>query len=97
MSAYRSTRRTILAGLAGSTALGLSAWPQRARADGPIKIGLVAALSGQSALSGEGITRGLTMAINEINAASGVLGRKLELVRRDDESNPAKTRSPRAS
>jgi branched-chain amino acid transport system substrate-binding protein len=56
----------------------------------PIKIGLVAALSGQSALSGEGITRGLTIAINDINANGGVLGRKLELVRRDDESNPNK-------
>jgi branched-chain amino acid transport system substrate-binding protein len=90
MSRYRSTRRTVLAGIAGGTAVGLLAWPRRARAEGPIKIGLVAALSGQSALSGEGITRGLTMAINEINAAGGVLGRKLELVRRDDESNPSK-------
>jgi len=57
----------------------------------PVKIGLVAALSGQSAKSGEAITRGLTMAIEEINAAGGVLGgRQLELIRRDDESNPAK-------
>jgi branched-chain amino acid transport system substrate-binding protein len=57
----------------------------------PVKIGLVAALSGPSAKSGEGITRGLTIAIDEINAKGGVLGgRMLELVRRDDESNPAK-------
>lgn len=56
----------------------------------PIKIGLVAALSGQSAKSGEAITRGLTIAIEEINAKGGVLGRPLELVRRDDESNPSK-------
>ncbi len=57
----------------------------------PVKIGLVAALSGQSAKSGEAITRGLSVAIEEINAAGGVLGgRKLELIRRDDESNPAK-------
>ena len=56
-----------------------------------VKIGLVAALSGDSALSGEAITRGLTVAIDEINARGGVLGgRKLALVRRDDESNPAK-------
>lgn len=56
----------------------------------PIKIGLVAALSGQSAKSGEAITRGLTIAIDEINADGGVLGRPLELIRRDDESNPSK-------
>ncbi|HYM03572.1 MAG TPA: ABC transporter substrate-binding protein [Stellaceae bacterium] len=60
------------------------------RAEEPIKVGLVAALSGGSAKSGEGITRGLTIAIDEINAKGGVLGRKLELVRRDDESNPSK-------
>ena len=56
----------------------------------PIKIGLVTALSGQSARAGEALTRGATIAIEEINAKGGVLGRRLELVRRDDESNPAK-------
>jgi branched-chain amino acid transport system substrate-binding protein len=61
-----------------------------AQAAEPIKVGLVAALSGQSAKSGEALTRGLTMAINEVNAKGGVLGRQLELVRRDDESNPSK-------
>jgi branched-chain amino acid transport system substrate-binding protein len=62
-----------------------------AAAEEPIKIGLVAALSGGSAKSGEGITRGLTIAVDEINGAGGLLnGRKLELVSRDDESNPSK-------
>ena len=61
-----------------------------ARAAEPIKVGQISALSGGSAKSGEGITRGLSVAIDEINAAGGLLGRKLELVRRDDESNPAK-------
>jgi ABC-type branched-subunit amino acid transport system substrate-binding protein len=57
----------------------------------PIKIGLVTALSGQSARAGEAITRGLTGRIDELNAKGGVLkGRKFELVRRDDESTPAK-------
>ncbi len=55
-----------------------------------IPVGLVAALSGQSAASGEAITRGLAVAIDEINQAGGVLGRPLTLVRRDDESNPGK-------
>ena len=62
-----------------------------ASAADPIKIGLVTALSGQSAKAGEAITRGLTIAIDEINAKGGVLGgRKFELVARDDEANPAK-------
>jgi branched-chain amino acid transport system substrate-binding protein len=56
-----------------------------------IKIGLVTALSGQSARAGEALTRGLQVAIDEINAKGGVLGgKKFELVRRDDESIPAK-------
>jgi branched-chain amino acid transport system substrate-binding protein len=83
------TRRQALAIPAG---LALSNFAGRAAfAADPIKVGLVAALSGPSAKSGEGITRGLTIAIDEINAKGGVLGgRMLELVRRDDESNPAK-------
>jgi len=55
----------------------------------PVKLGLVAALSGPSAQSGEAITRGLTVAMDEINAAGGILGgRMIELIRRDDESSP---------
>jgi branched-chain amino acid transport system substrate-binding protein len=84
-SILRALNRRIVLGLA--TGL-LIAGP--ALADDAIKVGLVAALSGQSAKSGEAITRGLSLAIDEINASGGVLGRKVELVRRDDESNPAK-------
>jgi branched-chain amino acid transport system substrate-binding protein len=84
-SSFPLSRRRLVALVA---ALGLSgtAWAAE-----PIKIGLVTALSGQSALAGESITRGLTIAIDEVNAKGGLLGgRKLELVRRDDEGNPAK-------
>jgi branched-chain amino acid transport system substrate-binding protein len=66
----------------------LAAFP--ASAADPLKIGLVTALSGQSARAGEALTRGLTIAIDEVNAKGGVLGRQVELVRRDDEANPAK-------
>src|SRR3954471_13795377 len=65
------------------------AWAQQT-----IKIGLVTALSGQSARAGEAITRGVQVAIDEINANGGLRvgsqSRKLELLRRDDESIPAK-------
>jgi branched-chain amino acid transport system substrate-binding protein len=81
-------RRQLLALAAALTAASMAA---PALAADPIKIGLVTALTGQSALAGEAITRGLQVAIDEINAAGGLLGgRKLELVRRDDEANPAK-------
>jgi branched-chain amino acid transport system substrate-binding protein len=61
-----------------------------ALADDPIKIGFIGSLSGPSSKSGEAITRGLTIAIDEINASGGLLGRKLTLLRRDDEANPGK-------
>lgn len=83
------TRRQALSIPVGIALGGLAS--RSAGASEPVKVGLVAALSGPSAKSGEGITRGLTIAIDEINAAGGVLGgRMLELVRRDDESNPSK-------
>jgi branched-chain amino acid transport system substrate-binding protein len=82
----RSTKRPLFAVLMGfSLGLASNAWAVE-----PIKVGLVAALSGQSAKSGEALTRGLSLAIDEVNAKGGVLGRPLELVRRDDESNPSK-------
>ncbi|MBE9638449.1 ABC transporter substrate-binding protein [Salipiger mangrovisoli] len=80
------TRRALMAGAA---ALSLLAAAPASAAE-PIKLGLVAALSGQSAKSGEAITRGIELALDKINGAGGVLGRPLELVSRDDESNPGK-------
>lgn len=77
--------------IASVSAFALATSAGSALAADPIKIGLVTALSGQSALAGEALTRGMTIAIDEINAKGGLLGgRKLELVRRDDEGNPAK-------
>lgn len=81
-------RRTVLGAAAAFTALAVA---PTAQAQEPIKFGLVAALSGQSARAGEAITRGLAIAVDEINAKGGVLGgRKIQLIRRDDESNPSK-------
>lgn len=78
-------RKSLLAGLVLSL-LGITGASAQ-----EIKIGFVGALSGPSAKSGEAITRGLEIAIDEINAKGGLLGgRKLVLVKRDDESNPAK-------
>lgn len=77
----------VMAGAAFATSLMVSG---AAHAADPIKIGLVTALSGQSARAGEALVRGATIAVEEINAKGGVLGRKIELVRRDDEANPAK-------
>ena len=84
-SRFPLSRRAAILGLGAAVLMGTPVFAQET-----IKVGLVAALSGQSAKSGEAITRGLEVAIDEINSAGGVLGKKIELVRRDDESNPAK-------
>jgi branched-chain amino acid transport system substrate-binding protein len=84
LNVFTPTRRLLLAAAA------VVALNSAASAAGTIKVGLVAAMSGQSAKSGEAIVRGLSLAIDEINAKDGVLGKKIELVVRDDESNPAK-------
>jgi branched-chain amino acid transport system substrate-binding protein len=82
------SRRTLLA--LGLVAAGSAGGIAPLQAADPIKIGFIGSLSGPSAKSGEAITRGLTLAIEEINAAGGVLGRQLVLLRRDDEVNPGK-------
>ena len=85
------TRRTLLGFLLVTTLVAATVVPGFTQAKPPVVVALVAAMSGGSALSGEAIKRGLTVAIDEINGKGGVLGgRKLELVIRDEEGNPSK-------
>ena len=84
-------RRTLLGMLLVATLIVATVVPGFTQAKPPVVVALVAAMSGGSALSGEAIKRGLTVAIDEINGKGGVLGgRKLELVIRDEEGNPSK-------
>lgn len=63
-----------------------------AKADsGTIKIGGIYPLSGAVAVYGVEAKNGVELAVEEINAAGGVNGRKLELIAEDDEGNPEKT------
>ncbi len=58
-----------------------------ADAQGPIKIGEMNSYKSQPAFL-EPYRRGWQMAIEEINAKGGVLGRQLEVISRDDNANP---------
>ncbi len=60
-----------------------------AATDKPILIGLTHDASGQFANSGQAEKRGTVMAIDEANAAGGVLGRKVEYIWADTETTPA--------
>ncbi len=55
-----------------------------------LKIGTVLSTSGRFAFLGDPEKKGAELAVEEINAAGGVLGKKLELVSYDDEGNPGK-------
>jgi branched-chain amino acid transport system substrate-binding protein len=61
-------------------------WSMSAMAAEPIKIGVSGPFTGGSAPMGVSMRDGVRLAVNEINAKGGVLGRKIELVERDDEA-----------
>ena len=52
--------------------------------DGPIKLGMLAPFSGSESAFGAYMQNGAQLAVDEINADGGVLGRDLELVVQDD-------------
>src|SRR5215470_13413177 len=80
-----SRRRTLT--LAGS-ALAAFAYPAFAQ-NAPIKIGLGMALTGGLAGGGKAALLSYQIWAEEVNARGGLLGRKVELVHYDDQSNPA--------
>lgn len=57
-------------------------------AQNPILIGDISSMSGALALAGVPGRQGAIMAAEEINKAGGVLGRQIQLVTRDDKSQP---------
>jgi branched-chain amino acid transport system substrate-binding protein len=61
--------------------------PLGAAAADTIKIGFPIPLSGPTAVYGEPVLKGAEMAVAEINAKGGVLGRQLELLPRDSKAN----------
>jgi branched-chain amino acid transport system substrate-binding protein len=60
-------------------------------AKGPIKIGVVGPMTGLAGFVGKNMVEGIQLAVEDLNAKGGVLGRQVEFVQRDDEADPAKT------
>ncbi len=54
----------------------------------PIKIGVSGPYTGGSSPMGASMRDGVRLAATEINAKGGILGRKIELIERDDEGQP---------
>ena len=81
-------RRYTLKALAAATAFAaLGSAPAFAQSGGTIKVGILHSLSGTMAISETVLKDTVLMAIEEINAKGGVLGKKLEAVTVDPASN----------
>ena len=78
------TRNNLLAGTAALVALALFG---PAGAQTPIKIGELNSYKVFPAFL-EPYKKGIELAVEEVNAAGGVLGRKIEVISRDDNGNP---------
>jgi branched-chain amino acid transport system substrate-binding protein len=79
------TRRTALAASVAAVA-GSARW---AWAEDTIKIGQIAPATGANAQNGRFLMNGAKLAVDDVNAAGGVLGRQLELLVEDDQTtNP---------
>jgi branched-chain amino acid transport system substrate-binding protein len=57
-------------------------------AAGPVTIGAISPLTGTNAVQGQDIQRGEQLALEEINAAGGVMGHPLKIIWEDTESTP---------
>jgi branched-chain amino acid transport system substrate-binding protein len=80
----------ILAGLCSAALLTGAAYAQ---SGAPIKIADVAELSGGGATVGNNWKNGIDLAVEEINAKGGILGRKIEVSHADSQSNPGVARA----
>ncbi len=75
-----------------AAALAISACsPSPSADDQPVRIGVIADLTGPFAVYGTSLVRSAEIAVDEINAEGGVLGRQLELVVEDIQTDVAVT------
>ena len=83
--------RKFLATSALAAAVGLTAGA--ALADDTVKIPCVCELSGAGAVAGTNFHDGAHMAVDEINAAGGILGKKIEMTDMDTQTDPMTSRA----
>lgn len=81
---HPSRRQAFAVALGLATALGV---PTFAAAQGTIKIGEINSYKAQPAFL-EPYKKGIELALEEVNAAGGIRGQKLEIIFRDDNANP---------
>jgi len=81
---FRTTRRAALLGVLAAPAILRTGLAQSA----PIKFGTLTPLTGAGGTYGPLMVKSVMAVVDEVNAAGGVLGRKVEIVSDDDQTNP---------
>lgn len=76
--------RIVLAGVLAALSMAAQAQPNVQ----PLRIGVIGPFTGASADFGVPMLNGIQLAVDEINAVGGYLGRPLQLVIKDDKANP---------
>ena len=84
----KTTRRTVLKGAAAAATV--AALPIGAYAQGgeTIKFGVLTALTGAGGHDGPRMLKAIQSVVDEVNKAGGVLGRRIEIILEDDQTNP---------
>jgi len=83
----------LIVGCGGGGGSSKEAKPAATPTTGAIKIGHFASMTGGTANFGQSCDKGARLAIQEINAAGGVLGRPVELITEDDRSQSTEART----
>jgi branched-chain amino acid transport system substrate-binding protein len=83
-------RRSVLKGMGlGLATTALTGFPNILKAaNKPIKVGVTTILSGRVAILGQTVLAGMKVAVDEINNAGGIDGRKIQVVSRDSRAKP---------
>ena len=91
----RTSRRSILQGAAALSVL--AGAPRSARAQaGTLRLGVLTPLTGAGGADGPRMLKAIKSVADDVNQAGGLLGKQIELVIEDDETNPeAAVRAPR--
>jgi len=83
------SRRTVLKGMTAAASVAVApAFIKNLRAADTIKVGIISPLTGAWTVYGKAHISGFELAVDEINAAGGALGRKFELVVGDSKTEP---------
>src|SRR5918999_3725113 len=86
----RGSRRNVLK--AGAALAAVSALPRKAFAQaGPVRIGMSMPQTGSLGAGGQAALVALRLWVDDVNQRGGLLGRKVEFIVYDDQTNPANT------